>query len=339
MILKRVAGITGALLLIFILIWVIFLFFNRKSVDQLLVQLEQEDFSGVVLIAHGEEIVYQAGYGYASCDERVHNTVDTILAIGSITKMFTDVAIGQLADQGKLNIDDPISLYFENLPAGKEPITIRQLMQHTAGLDTYHETGELGDFEQMTSEKAFKEIMNRPLLSSPGSKENYSNSGYTLLALLIEEVSGQDYTHYVREHILNPAGMNSTGFWGESFDPIASTPNVVLGCSSPDGWHYSWVLVGNGGMVSTVGDMHQWVLALQDETILSPSAKAWIGYDQIFQNGFGSAGGSSQHEFNATIEHSGQNDVTVIAISNRDTLPAENFAIQLLRAAVREKSQ
>ena len=109
----------------------------------------------------------------------------------------------------------------------------------------------------MTRDKAFKEIMGQRLLSTPGSNENYSNSGYTLLAILIEQVSGLAYTDYIRERILIPAGMKSTGFWGESFPAMASSTNKILGCSSPDTWAYSWVLVGNGGMVSTISDMHR----------------------------------------------------------------------------------
>lgn len=215
-------------------------------------------------------------------------------------------------------------------------ITIQQLLEHTAGLETYHETGGLGDFEAMTSDQAFEEITRRPLLATPGRRGNYSNSGYTLLALLIEAVSGQGYQEYVREHILIPAGMASTGFWGESFVPMAATPNVVLGCGSPDTWDYSWVLVGNGGMVSTAEDLHRWVMALRGDAVLSEAAKARIGFDERLRKGFGDAGGSSQHEFNATIEYNGRNNVTVVAISNRNTLPAEDFSQALLRAAVRE---
>ena len=166
--------------------------------------------------------------------------------------------------------------------------------------------------------------------------ENYSNSGYTLLALLIEAVSGQGYPEYVREHILVPARMTSTGFWGESFVPIASTPNVVLGCSSPDTWDYSWVLVGNGGMVSTVEDLHRWVIALRSEVLLNDAAKARIGFDERLRHGLGSAGGSSQHEFNATIEYDGPSHVMVVVNSSRNTLPAEDVGLSLLRAAVRE---
>ena len=96
----------------------------------------------------------------------------------------------------------------------------------------------------------------------------------------MEHASGQSYTDYVRQYLLTPAKMHSTGFWGETFESIASIPTETTGCSSPDTWSYSWVLVGNGRMVSTIGDMHKWVLALKGNRVLSATAKSSIGFDQ-----------------------------------------------------------
>ncbi|MDJ0703092.1 MAG: serine hydrolase domain-containing protein [Leptolyngbyaceae cyanobacterium MO_188.B28] len=299
--------------------------------------LEAAGFSGGILIANGERVIVKEGYGFSSCEDVVANTADTIYAIGSVTKMFAAAAIGQLDAAGLLNIDDPISLYLEDLPGDKANITIKQLLTHTSGLRSYHETQELGDFEAMTRDRAFEEIMGRPLRFAPGSKEKYSNSGYTLLAMLIEKVSGLAYTDYIRERILIPAGMTSTGFWGESFPAVASTPNRILGCSSPDTWEYSWVLVGNGGMVSTISDMHRWVLALQGESVLSEPAKQRLGFDQRMRSGFSDAGGSSQHEFNASITYAQPSGRIVVAISNRNKVRAEKISDKLLRAALHEQ--
>lgn len=336
---KQRIGLFLAVILSGIFLTATFLFSNNpKSLANILQELEVNGFSGAILIAQGATIHHNDGYGFASCDDTVPNTSDTVFAIGSITKMFTATAIGQLDDEERLSLDEPISRYFDSVPEDKTSITIRQLVEHTSGLQTYHETAGLGDFEAMTREEVLTEILSRPLEFAPGDDENYSNSGYTLLALLIEQVSGQTYTEYIRERILAPAGMTSTGFWGENFTPIASTPNQVVGCSSPDTWDYSWILVGNGGMLSTTGDLHRWVLALQGNAVLSERAKQQLGFDQALHHGFGDAGGSDQHEFNATIEYSGaSNDVMVIAISNRNTILAEDVAAeQLLPAVLRE---
>ena len=219
---KKIAGISGLIVLLVGALWVGFAFLNGETSDEILKRVEQDGFSGVILIAKDDKILHHAGYGYASCDDQIPNTVDTVQAIGSITKMFTRIAIGQLDDQKLLNIDDPISQYFDDLPSDKRSITIGQLLDHRGGLEEYHETTNRGDFELMTGDEAFREIIGRSLRSQPGRREHYSNSGYTLLALLIEEVSGQSYTDYVREHILLPAGMTSTGF---NINPVRSSRN------------------------------------------------------------------------------------------------------------------
>lgn len=210
-------------------------------------------------------------------------------------------------------------------------------MKHTSGLQTYHETQKRGDFESMDRQGALTEIGKRDLLFEPGRGYNYSNSGYTLLALLIEKASGQSYTDYLREHIFTPTGMKSTGFWGDSFDHLASTPNEVLGCSSPDTWEYSWVIVGNGGMVSTVGDLHRWARSLKKDTILSDEAKAAIGFDQAMRFGFVDAGGSSQHEFNACVSYAVLYQTVVVAINNRNAVISEDVTGRILQAALRDR--
>lgn len=330
---------TRRLTIFIALISVVFLSFTlvpekTSLVNAMLSQIEQKNFSGVILIAKGDKVLYEKSYGFSSCDARVKNTPETVHSIGSITKMFTAVAIAQLEAQKRIDMDKPVSTYLKNIPEDKASITVRQLLEHKAGLETYHETKNLGDFQAMTRKQALSEILNKPSRNS--FEEHYSNSGYTLLAVLIETVSGKNYTTYIRDNILNPAGMTSTGFWGEQFSPIASTPNEVLGCSSPDKWNYSWVIVGNGGMVSTAADLHRWVRALKGNVLLSETAKKRIGYDAMFAEGFGDAGGSDQHQFNATIEYDAKQDITVVAISNRSTLPAEDIAIDLLHVAIKE---
>lgn len=309
---------------------------KAESTDEFLQQLENRRFSGVVLIAQGDRVLNQRAYGFASCDNSTPNTPETVLAIGSITKMFTAAAIGHLAETGRLQIDGTLADYLDDIPDDKAAITIRQLLNHTSGLGTYHETTRAGDFEQQTREEALEVILRRRLRFAPGEREMYSNSGYTLLAIILEEVSGQSYTSYLRQHLLGPAGMTSTGFWGDRFAVMATSPNQLSGCSSPDNWQYSWVLVGNGGMVSTAADLHRWITALRGNRVLSEQAKTRVGLDRRLRGRFGEAGGSSQHEFNATLVGDGPRQITVVAISNRNTVQAEEIAGSLLKAAVNE---
>ena len=307
-----------------------------NTVDEIIADAEARRFSGAILIANGDTIVFADGFGSASCDGSVSNTEDTVLAIGSITKFFTDAAIGKLDSEGLLNIDAALADYFDEVPPDKAGITIRQLLEHRSGLDTYHETGNLGDFEQMNREEALAEIFSRRLLFEPGQDEEYSNSGYTVLALLIERQSGLTYTEYLRQNLFEPSGMLRTGFWGDEFSNMAETENEVLGCSAPSSWEYSWVQVGNGGMVSTVGDLHRWLRALESGTVLDETAMRRSGISDQIAGTFGIAGGSSQHEFNAAIVYSGAEELSTIVISNRDTRRAESFVGDLYRAASRE---
>ncbi len=310
---------------------------TTPSFDSQLNDLVEQGYNGTILVAHGDKVLHEAGYGVASCDGTVANSAETVFSVGSVTKMFTAVAIGQLDDAKQLSVDDPLSKFFDDVPTDKADITVTQLIEHRSGLQTYHDQAPLGDFFPMTREEAREEIFGRKLQFTPGDEYNYSNSGYTLLALIIEAASGQTYTDYIRQNILEPAGMNNTGFWGESFSPIASAPNEVVGCSPPASWDYSWALVGSGGMVSTIGDLHRWVLALQGDELLSDAGKRRTGFALAMSLGFGSAGGSSQHEFSADVEYIAPANVIVIAISNRHTPRAEDIAPQLLQSALRDR--
>jgi len=153
---------------------------HPKSTDAVFQRLKDDDFSGVVLMAKGNRVLRQESYGYASCDESVPNTTETVQAIGSITKMFTQAAIAQLADARKLDLNGSIGDYMDDVPADKSAITIRQLLHHTSGLSTYHETTNEGDFQPMTKQVAFENIIKKRSRSAPGKRENYSNNGYTL---------------------------------------------------------------------------------------------------------------------------------------------------------------
>ncbi|PCJ21847.1 MAG: hypothetical protein COA96_15260 [SAR86 cluster bacterium] len=310
--------------------------FSPPSLKEQLAALSSNGFSGAVLVAEEGVILHEQSYGFASCNDTELNSVDTVFSIGSITKNFTATAIAQLDAAGLLRTENSIDFYLENVPEDKVDITIQQLLDHRSGLHAYHETQNLGDFEWQTREEAVAEIFRKPLLFSSNSNYEYSNSGFTLLAAIIEEVSGLTYTQYIRERLLIPSGMTSTGFWGESISPMASTQNDVLGCSSPGNWQYSWVLVGNGGMVSTIGDMRKWIYALYESDLLDEPTKQKFGYNDLFRGGLGVAGGSSQHDFSADIEFSSKVEFLVIAVSNTDNLRAEFIAISLLKAAIKK---
>jgi D-alanyl-D-alanine carboxypeptidase len=172
----------------------------------------RNDFSGVVLIAKDDTVIFNKAYGLASLAYEVPMTLNTRLNVASIGKMFTGVAIAQLVDADKLSYDDTVGKRLPDYPdqAVRDRVTVRQLLSHTSGMgpQDYYE-GPLWSsarFRLRSVSEYMKLVVGTPLDSEPG-KFLYSNSGYVLLGAIIEKLSGQDYYDYVRDHIFMPAGM------------------------------------------------------------------------------------------------------------------------------------
>ncbi|HMJ11015.1 MAG TPA: serine hydrolase domain-containing protein, partial [Polyangiaceae bacterium] len=221
-------------------------------------------FSGAALITIEGERVLAGGYGLADRDDQVANSVDTAFDVGSIMKDFTAAAVFKLVGEGKLALSDRLGALFPEVPRDKADITLLQILQHRAGFDEYHDTH--GDFEAMTQAEARQRIFAQELLFEPGSDEAYSNSGFTLLADVVQTVSGEAFTDYLRKSLFVPAGMQQTGFYSE---PLWQTVNTAIGYDAqtfgendPATWSYTWSLIGNGGLVTTVLDLDRWHTAL-----------------------------------------------------------------------------
>jgi CubicO group peptidase (beta-lactamase class C family) len=242
--------------------------------DSVMKAAEAEGFSGVVRIAKNGDVVLEKGYGLANRENRVPFTKSTVVQIGSNTKDFTAVALLQLQQAGLLSVQDKLSKFFPSAPADKRDITIWQLMKHQAGFPL----GLGGDFEPVSREQLLDNAMRFKLLFPPGSRTSYSNTGYAILAAIIEKVSGKTYDEYVRDRILVPLGLTHTGFLlprfanrdlahgyrsnGEDAGTMLDKPHAS------DGPY--WNLRGNGGMLSTVADMHAFYTALFGSEKLIP---------------------------------------------------------------------
>lgn len=246
--------------------------------------LAERGFSGTVLVAHNGEVVLHKGYGLRQRRAKKPCTLDTVFDIASITKHFTAAAILKLEAQGKLRTSDPMAKYLPGVPPDRSGITIHHLLTHTAGFEGAY--GEDDDY--LPRDLAVKLFMRMPLLSSPGEKYSYSNPGYSLLAAIIENVSGQPYEVYLREQLWEPAGMEQTGYilpsWNldllsHNYDAKAESHEHTFNRNwGPDGpwWHF----FGNGGILSTTGDFWKWEQALGTDRILPAAAreKFWTAY-------------------------------------------------------------
>ncbi|MBK9014969.1 MAG: serine hydrolase [Saprospiraceae bacterium] len=171
-------------------------------------EAEQNGWAGSVLVAQNGKILVEEGYGMADREAKKPQTAQTVFSIGSITKQFTAAAIMKLESMGKLSTNDKLSQYFPKAPKDKADITLHQLLTHTAGLPS-----AIGDDYDNVDATAFADLaFSTPLNNPPGKEYEYSNVGYSLLGIIIEQVSGMGYEQFLRETIWLPAGMTQTGY-------------------------------------------------------------------------------------------------------------------------------
>jgi CubicO group peptidase (beta-lactamase class C family) len=179
-----------------------------EKIDEYLSRSAALGFSGAILIAQNGKIVLNKGYGYADRKRRIPFTPSTVYNLESTTKQFVAAGILKLEEQGKLKTTDLLTKYFDNVPEDKKEITLHHLLTHTAGLN-----GMSGDdFEVIERNAAVRRILDSKLRWAPGTKWAYSNPGYTLLAVVIEKVSGEPHEKFLREQLWIPAGMIDTGY-------------------------------------------------------------------------------------------------------------------------------
>ncbi len=218
-----------------------------------------KSFSGTVLIAKGNKILLNQGYGFADLKKTVQVKSDTKFYIASITKQFTATAILKLEEQGKLKTTDLIGKFFKDFPPDKAQITIHQLLAHTAGLAQNYTADGIINRDEMV-----KAVLAEPLKNPIGENFGYGNDGYSLLAAIVEIISGQTYENFFKQNLLNPAKMKNTGFWGEPNVLIANTKREITADVKMPNWGFR----GSGGMYSTAKDLFKWQQALFTNKII-----------------------------------------------------------------------
>lgn len=199
-----------------------------NSLQQAATQATADDqFSGALLIAKGDRILFQSAYGLADREHHLANTLDTKFRFGSMGKMFTAVAVMQLVHSGKINLQAALGTYLPDYPnADVKRVTVEQLLTHTGGTGDFFGPEFLAQRARMREHKDYIALLgSRGLAFTPGSQFQYSNYGYILLGRIVEVVSGESYYDYVQHHIFQPAGMTSTGYTPED----QSEPNRAIG--------------------------------------------------------------------------------------------------------------
>jgi CubicO group peptidase (beta-lactamase class C family) len=247
-------------------------------------------FMGTVLVAKDGKVLFSNGYGFANLEHNVPNTPDTKFRLGSLTKQFTAVAILQLEEQGKLKVTDPACNYLPNCPATWRPITIHHLATHTSGLFNFTEDPDHDRTTVLPSPpaKSLEKIRDKPLRFDPGTKFEYSNSGYVALALVIEKASGETYAGYMQKHIFTPAGMQNSGH--DDHTPIL--PNRATGYQGAGKslrhapYHDMTIPIGAGDLYSTVQDLLLWDQALRTDVLLKSRAKLFTPEKENYAYGW-----------------------------------------------------
>lgn len=251
-------------------------------------------FSGSIAAIKNGDIIFNKAYGDANIEHKVKNTTETKYKIWSITKQFTAAAILILEERGLLRVEDSLKMYFPELVELDERITIHHLLTHTSGIFNY---SNLPDSHKTFQRKYHKKVdlikmfISKPLDFEPGTKWNYSNTGYYLLGMLIEKLSGMSYSEFLKNNIFLPLGMHNTGVDDER--EIIENKASGYYLNGNDLIHCNYInmnlILSSGAMYSTVGDMLIWDGALRGEKLLNRKSIEKMNTPYMDNYGYGVA--------------------------------------------------
>jgi len=307
--------------------------------------VRMRDFSGAVLLARGGRVLVDSAYGLASYELGVRASSTMKFGIGSVTKTFTAAAIELLAQRGRLSLHDTLSKFLPGLVFG-DSVTLEQLLAHTAGVPDYYGLPEYAvrRTEPISLDEFALLIGSKPLDFKPGSDGRYSNSGYKLLAAVVERVSGMSYNTFMRTQIFEPLHLAETGNLGDGglverlapgydpgFLPVRVQPAEY---TSP-----SW-LEGDGSVYSTGADLLRWTEAIQSDALVYTSSLPYpygwgkhvrFGREVLEQNGRIPAG------YAAYVGTYPKEGVTVIVLSNIQSAVVDQMGADLAALALGEQ--
>ena len=308
-----------------------------NEVDALMGRYEGAVPGASLLVIQDGKSVVQRGYGLSDIEHDIEAGPTTNYRLASVTKQFTASAILLLAEDGKLTLDDRLRQWLPSLPAADDAITLRHLLAHTSGLIDYEDVMPGDTTEQLRDADVLRllESQDRTYFK-PGSGYRYSNSGYALLALIVERASGRTFQDFLRERIFLPLGMHDTLAYVRNGPEV---PHRAYGYSEIEG---RWIrtdqsttsaVLGDGGIYSSIADLAKWDAALYDDRLLSDASRAAafsahakvVGepYPADYGYGWRISGDSLWHSgetigFRNVIVRYPRQRLTVVLLSNRD---------------------
>jgi CubicO group peptidase (beta-lactamase class C family) len=281
-------------------------------IDNYLTKLANEkNFSGALLIVKDGHKIFSKGYGWADKNKKIPFTPSTLASIGSITKAFTATAILKLAEQHKLLVDDHLKKYFPTIPNDKANITIHQLLTHSSGFNEFLKQ-DGGDYEKLNTEDFLKRAFAEPLAFKPGEKAVYTNVGFSILGVIIEQVSGLDYEQFLKKNLFEPMGIKNIGYRY----PVAVNDTIAIGYQNGKIWgthqqHFNqagggpyWNLKANGGLEASLNEMFLWINGFTNHTILNKANVEKMFKAHIKEQGYN---GESSFGYGCNISQSRRN--------------------------------
>jgi CubicO group peptidase (beta-lactamase class C family) len=290
--------------------------------------------AGIAVLRAGVPILRHA-YGLADLEARVAATAATNYRLASMSKQFTSAAVLLLAEEGRLSINDPIRRWLPSLPAAADGMIVRHLLTHTSGLIDYEDVIPPQQSAQLHDADVLRllEGENRRHFQ-PGAQYRYSNSGYALLALTVEQASGERYAEFLHKRIFQPLDMRATVAFEAGVSEIG---HRAFGYSAGvQGWlrtdqSLTSATLGDGGIYSSIDDLAKWDAALCDDRLLRPASlrlafQAWVRTDDPqVHYGFGwrITGNSGWHSgetlgFRTVIVRFLERRLTVVVLTNRN---------------------
>jgi CubicO group peptidase (beta-lactamase class C family) len=327
--------------------------------------VEQTDFSGAVAIKTNGTVVFEQAYGLADRSHHIPNTIETRFNLASGAKFLTALGIGRLIESGQISLSTPLTTCLDiGFPNISQEVTIGQLTTHTSGVYDYLDEEVISDIEQFVLpipcyrlrrlSDYVPLLQQGPMKFPPGERFSYSNSGYILLGLVIEAISGQAYADFMQREILDRCGMNDSGYFAMDRLPERTATGYI---ADREGWrsniyHLPVVGAADGGVYSTIGDLHKlWDAFFADclisrdlrHTFLSPAVHAasqgphtfyghgiWMHREPDSIPEYYMMGIDAGVSFMSKWSHSGERMVTVMSNTSHGAMPVRRAIDQLL---------
>ena len=265
-----------------------------------------------VAIVIDNKIDYTGGFGFSDIENRVRAKPETIYRLASISKPITAIAVMQLVDAGKIDLDAPVQKYVPGFPEKKWPLTTRHLLSHLGGVRHYKRPGEINSTKHYPKLKeALEQFADDPLIFEPGTQYKYTTYGYNLLGCVVEAASGESFPDYLKKTIFTPAKMETA----QTDNLYRIIPNRAQG--------YRWVKgkiqnsaladtsnkIPGGGLCSTVSDLAKLAIAMQSDRLVKPETRKEMYQPATLENGrpirYGYGWNIRTHQGRKEVGHSG----------------------------------